>query len=418
MSNQEYIESCKKLIEQKFNQGPYIKWTNGDYEKLSELISQDIREYISSSSLKRIFGKVNYSSEPAVSTLSILAKFAGYKDWYDLVNQTSSAEQKIIVPQKSEKNKWWKVVLPVAVAGLLALLFFLLKPEQLEHMFTFHTSKTIAPSNVVFTYDISKMSADKIAINFNDHFARDKRENKKELSKDKTTITHTYLVSGVYHPVLMADDVPIDTLTVCVYSDGWEYIVASYLPNSKDFYSLPPAAAQKKNGVLTIPSSEVYKYTKDTVSDYRLKYRYVKDFNVKADDMTFNLRGRSISSVKNKCNEFDVWILGSNNNIIFKIFDPGCGGEFSKVQLGTKIIDGNFNDLAAFGHSLSVWRDISLKVLNKKASILIDGKVIYEGKIEGEIGSLKGFVIHTKGSAEFDGVSLEANGKELLKDDF
>jgi hypothetical protein len=418
MINQEYIEICKTLIEKKFNQGSYSGWTNGDYEKLSELISEEIKEYISSSSLKRIFGKVNYSSEPSISTLSILAKYAGYKDWYDLVNQSSSVASKVAQPGKRKLILPLKFLLPLSIAVLAGIYFSLFKEEQLEHTLSFHTSKSIAPSNVIFDYDISKMSSDSVFLDFNDHFARDNRENIKSLSKKNKTITHTYMVSGVYHPILIADKQPIDTLTVCVYSDGWEYLIARYLANSKEFYPVSSASVQKKNGVLTIPPSEIYKYTKDTISNYWIKYRYIKDFKLKAEKMTFKLKGRSISSFKNNCNEFDVWILGSNNNIIFKIFDPGCGGEFSKVQLGTKILDGNFNDLSAFGHSLSVWREISLKVLDKKASILIDGKVIYEGKIEGEIGSLQGMVLHTKGSAEFDYVSLEADGKVLLKDDF
>lgn len=419
MINQEYIEICKTLIEKKFNQGSYSKWTNGDYEKLSELISEEIKEYISASSLKRIFGKVNYSSEPSISTLSILAKYAGYKDWYDLVNQSSSAgTQKNILPEKKKGIRERKILLPVILAVILIAAFWLYGPKSFKHTLSFHTSKSIAPSNVIFDYDISKMSSDSVFLDFNDHFARDNRENVKLLSKKNKTITHTYMVSGVYHPMLIADKEPVDTLTVCVYSDGWEYLIARYLANSKEFYPVSSTSVQNKNGLLTIPPSEIYKYTKDTISNYWIKYRYIKDFNAKAEAMTFKLKGRSVSYFKNNCNEFDVWILGSNNNIIFKIFDPGCGGEFSKVQLGTKILDGNFNDLSAFGHSLSVWREIELKVLDKKASILIDGQLIYEGKIEGEIGSLKGIVLHTKGSAEFDYVSLEADGKVLLKDDF
>lgn len=418
MKNQDYIEICKVLIEKKFSHGSYLKWTNGDYEKLSELISEDIKEYISPSSLKRIFGKVNYASEPSASTLSILAKYVAYKDWYDFINQQTSILKEIVQPEREKGLKSYKIILPFFIVSASILIFWLLKPERLAHTLSFHTSKSIAPSNVVFEYDISKMSADAVSIDFNDHFARDKRENIKVLSEDNKTITHTYMVSGVYHPILLADGKPIDTLSVSVYSDGWEFLIARYASNSKEFYSISQNSVRKKDGVMTIPTSEIYKYTKDTISNYWLKYRYLKDFNTKTNQFTFDLRGRSLSALKNNCNEFDIWILGSNNNIIFKIFDPGCGGEFSKVQLGTKILDGNFNDLSAFGHSLSVWRNIGLKVLNKKALIFIDGKMIYEGKIEGEIGSLKGFVIHTKGSAEFDYVGMEADGKMLMRDDF
>jgi len=418
MKNQDYIEICRTLIEKKFGHGSYSQWTNGDYEKLSELISDDIKEHISASSLKRIFGKVNYASEPSTSTLSILAKYVGYKDWYDLINQHASPSNELPKPEKKKSFRLLKFALPVLVTGFTVYMLFLVKEEKLEHTLTFHTSKSIAPSNVVFEYDISKMSADTVRIDFNDHFARDRRENVKVLSPSNKTITHTYMVSGVYHPILLADGKPIDTLSISVYSDSWEYIIAQYSFSSQEFYPVSQSSVHKKEGVMTIPTAEVYKYTKDTITNYWLKYRYLKDFGATANQLTFNLRGRSISSFKNNCNEFDIWILGSNNNIIFKIFDPGCGGEFSKVQLGAKILDGNFNDLSAFGHSLSVWRTIRLNVVNKKAFIFIDGKVIYEGKIEGEIGALKGFVIHTKGTAEFDYVNLEADGKMLMKDDF
>ena len=93
-------------------------------------------------------------------------------------------------------------------------------------------------------------------------------------------------------------------------------------------------------------------------------------------------------------------------------------GEYSKVQLGTKVLDGNYHDLSAFGHSLAKWRDIKFKVVHKTATIYIDGKEIYRNSVEGNFGKLNGFVLHSKGTAEFDFVDLKANGKIVMHDDF
>lgn len=408
------------MIEKKVNRGSYKNWTNGDYENLSDLISDEIKEYISPSSLKRLFGKVNYASEPAVSTLNILAKYVGYKDWYDLINK-SVVDNSIPVKsakQRERKRFFWVLLglLPLILGALLLLLFK--KDPKVDVRIKLKMVKNSAPSNVVFEYDISKIQDDSVTIDFKDHFAEGGRGNIKKLIKDHHTITHTYLVSGIYHPVIFVNNKPIDTLTVCINSDGWEYIIARYFPTSKEFFPLSSNSVIRRDGILSIPATEIYKYTKDTVTDYWVKYRYFKDFNASAERMKFKVRSKITSSFKNNCNEIDIWILGTQDNIIFKVFNPGCGGSYSKVQLGAKVLDGDYTDLSAFGHSLSEWREISLDVVNKKAVIRIDGNPIYEGVIEGGLGKLTGFVLHTKGSAEFDYVLLEADGKVLLRDDF
>lgn len=422
MENQKYLEICRDLIEKKINRGSYKNWTNGDYEKLSELISEEVKEYISSSSLKRLFGKVNYVSEPSLSTLNILAKYVGYKDWYDLINKFAFDNDKSI-SVKSTKLRRSQTTIFILLSLLILfigafVLFRFKKDPTIDLNIKYKMVKKTAPSNVVFEYNISKISEDSITIDFKDHFASNGRSNIKKLIKDHHTITHTYLVSGIYHPVIFLNNKPVDTLTVCIYSDGWEYIIARYFPTSKEFFPVSSNSVIRKNGLLSIPATEIYKYTKDTVSDYWVKYRYFKNFNVNSDSMKFKVRSKVTSSFKNNCNEIDIWILGTSDNIIFKVFNPGCGGAYSKVQLGAKVLDGDYTDLSAFGHSLSQWRDISLDVVNKKAVINIDGKAIYEGMIEGGLGKLTGFVLHTKGSAEFDYVSLEADGKVLLRDDF
>lgn len=54
-----------------------------DFEYLSEQIQKSTGEYLSPTTLKRLFGHIPYDSEPRPSTLSILARYAGYNGWQD-----------------------------------------------------------------------------------------------------------------------------------------------------------------------------------------------------------------------------------------------------------------------------------------------------------------------------------------------
>jgi len=56
-------------------------WNEYDYEKLSEFIfsKSDIR--LSVSTLKRIWGKVQYKNTPATATLNALARALDIEDW-------------------------------------------------------------------------------------------------------------------------------------------------------------------------------------------------------------------------------------------------------------------------------------------------------------------------------------------------
>ena len=54
-----------------------------DFEYLSEQIQNKTHEYLSPTTLKRLFGHIPYDNQPRPYTLSILARFAGYNGWQD-----------------------------------------------------------------------------------------------------------------------------------------------------------------------------------------------------------------------------------------------------------------------------------------------------------------------------------------------
>jgi hypothetical protein len=75
------LSHCKKLIEEKLGWGNSEKWTNQDFEELSQRIFEATTITLSPTTLKRIWGKVKYDSAPTITTLNTLAQFTGFEHW-------------------------------------------------------------------------------------------------------------------------------------------------------------------------------------------------------------------------------------------------------------------------------------------------------------------------------------------------
>lgn len=58
-----------------------------DFEYLSEQIQKAIGEYLSPTTLKRVFGHIPYDGQLRPTTLSILARYAGYNGWQDYLDK-------------------------------------------------------------------------------------------------------------------------------------------------------------------------------------------------------------------------------------------------------------------------------------------------------------------------------------------
>lgn len=72
------IERLKAMTVKKLGHGLL---TPTDFNKLNIAISQSTGETISLSTLKRLWGYVDYPHEPSTAVLSILARFNGFSDW-------------------------------------------------------------------------------------------------------------------------------------------------------------------------------------------------------------------------------------------------------------------------------------------------------------------------------------------------
>lgn len=67
----------------------YIPSTPAEFKHLSLLIFRKTQSSISTSSIKRLWGYVQYASFPSRSTLNTLARFNDFKDWETFLNEVS-----------------------------------------------------------------------------------------------------------------------------------------------------------------------------------------------------------------------------------------------------------------------------------------------------------------------------------------
>ena len=123
------IKNCLAKIEQKLDWGSPESWKNQDFELLSEEIFTKTGTNLSVTTLKRIWGKVDYQSRPSASTLNVLARFLDYKHWRDFQNSYE---------RTSEKTNLWsikglfhqKMLVVIVVLIAFLSLFFLIDRRQ------------------------------------------------------------------------------------------------------------------------------------------------------------------------------------------------------------------------------------------------------------------------------------------------
>ena len=83
------VKACLLQIEEKLGWGNSAQWHNDVFIELSEIIQKETKTLLSTTTLKRVWGKVNYTNAPSISTLNTLSQFAGYTNWRDFKNKAS-----------------------------------------------------------------------------------------------------------------------------------------------------------------------------------------------------------------------------------------------------------------------------------------------------------------------------------------
>ncbi|MGZ3767739.1 MAG: hypothetical protein ACXVA2_23950, partial [Mucilaginibacter sp.] len=112
------------IIEQQLDWGDAATWQSKDFEILNELILEKTKVSLSASTLRRIWGRVEYNHMPSGTTLDTLAQFAGFDNWRAFTRQEKSPvlQQAVVqdITTVSRKRGIWPAA-ALAVVALVAL---------------------------------------------------------------------------------------------------------------------------------------------------------------------------------------------------------------------------------------------------------------------------------------------------------
>lgn len=136
MNETDLIRKCCAQIEMDVQWGPSDRWTNQDFESLSEIMFQKTKIKLSISTLKRIWGKVNYTNLPSTITLNALAIYNGYGSWREFWQQHNALKPATEVPSSAIERAvsvkpWWqnqqlRKVVFMTMLLLIGLIIFLI----------------------------------------------------------------------------------------------------------------------------------------------------------------------------------------------------------------------------------------------------------------------------------------------------
>ncbi|MDW7692562.1 hypothetical protein R9C00_12500 [Flammeovirgaceae bacterium SG7u.111] len=394
ISELNYLNQCCQDIESKLNWGEAGLWTNSNFLDLSNEVKRSSGLRISAATLKRIFGKVKTTERynPQLATKNALAQFLGYESWseYKIANPIVS-EVTIISPTeftvlpKGNSRRFMKISV---FALLLVSIFFAVwyfndsKVPQGDFTISGKYLEGNAYHTVVFDYDIAKLNAEKVYLDFGD-------SSRKVLPKRANTISHYYRSPGFYKVKLLAENNVLYDTTVTLSTNGWEAYIYYVSPAKITEYLPVPNFIDSLSGAFSIPRSTPEQKGIDTTKMYWTQFVNVQEFGVDGDGFSLSAELKNdYEIVAARCNHLKMIVVGEHEKIELYFLREGCF-KWSKLQFSEVALDGEYEDLSAFGKDFLDWKKVGLNVEKKTAKVFYNGQVIFEQAYKRPLGKIK-----------------------------
>ncbi|MGC4038998.1 MAG: hypothetical protein QM764_23775 [Chitinophagaceae bacterium] len=418
----------RKLIEQQLQWGQSADWTNYDFEKLSDKVQEVSGIAISVSTLKRIFGRVNYTSAPSLTTLNTLSKFAGFEDWRtftqslkeetivelvaDPVTETSKEE-----PGKKKRHfQLIKIVLPaliILLVGFITLSFFSGKHKRNLSAFQF-SSKTMLteglPNSVVFDFDASA-AEDRDSV-----FISQTWDTRRKMLINKNDKHHSsiYYYPGYFRAKLMIGDEIVKEHDVQIRTDGWLGLIEAEWGKEPLYFKKEEITRQNE---IAIDDSLLRKYNialSPQPPPVRL-YNQKDIHGITIDNFTFQTELKSLSNIgANACQRIEVLLQAKNEILIVPLVNKACIGDIYLVAYGF-YTDSKKDDLSGFGCDLHEWTKLKIDCKNRHIRFLVNNKEIYSTEITRPAAEIVGVQYRFNGAGEVRNTVLSgADNKEVI----
>jgi hypothetical protein len=420
-----YLQRCRELIEEKLCWPPAGEWRDFEFTELSDKIFDSTSIQLSTTTLKRIFGKVKYDSLPSSATLNALAKYLGYENWMQFkAGQTTHEKEEpeeTPVPKEETKTRRFSRKAMIGAAAILtvavicgSLFLSSTSPSpSIETKDVIFKSKPLAeglPNSVVFNIDLKDIKSDDVIIQQSWDSTRTVR-----LKPGQTEATAIYYVPGYFRAKLIVDKKIIKEHDLFIRSDNW----MATIDNNPD----PPTYLKKDELILKkgmhISASALDKIKK-IESPATLTYHLVKPFGeLHSDNFTLESSFQnSYSEGPAICKTTKLFILCTNGAFIIPFTIPGCASDIN-LKLGDQTWEGKSNDLSAFGIDPSQKINLKLEVKDRTVKIFCNGKLLREASYTTNAGDIVGLRYGFLGAGSVDQIRIsDKEGKVVYSENF
>lgn len=419
-NQKQLLQQCLQQIEDALQWPPAKDWRHNHFEQLSEKIQQKTNVLLSITTLKRVWGKVNYQSSPSITTLDALSQFLDYKDWISFQNDSLLHLREIPNPDNNPKKSritpyWWPIaLLAIILSGIT--LFTLSRNTKAAIIsgegvsFDFQPVSKGLPNTVTFTYDAKHIQADSF-------FIQQSWDPRLRHSIGHMNDFHavTYYYPGLFKSKLIANESILLEKDLLIPSEGWLGVIRK---NPVPYYLNDDQIM--KGGVLAIEPELITQKGFNLDQEIPATNLYlVGEFEgANADNFSYKTSFKNLRTGNDDICQHTYVVLYTTAGVIVVPFSiKGCTAELNLIMPQQTLI-GQRHDLTAFGVDFSDWIVLEVSKQNGDLRIVVNDQVLFQDQVKMNFGKIEGVKYTFNGGGAIQSVQLEADGKISYKSDF
>jgi hypothetical protein len=407
------ISKLLQIIEGQLGWGDALTWQTRDFEILNQLIFEKTKVSLSASTLRRIWGRVEYNHLPSGTTLDTLSRFAGFENWRAFIKADShrdkaenTAPKQTIKPFSKAYLKILVVVVAILLGGALIIYWAGKQGNTINPANYAFTSQRLAkgiPNSVIFNYDASASPTDSVYI----QQSWDPRT-KILVRKNMHQFTSVYYEPGFYQAKLVVGGKVVKQHKLMIPTAGW----LGLIENKPIPLYLKPSEFISKYGLGFNIGSIWRKNSSMEFNPTTIKYYNVGNFP------PADLAGFSFSAlVKNgysegaaACQFTNVTLITDSGPIIIPLSVKGCISDLNMISVEW-IISGKTSNLSGFGVDFSDWVLVACKNTGNKIQYFINNKLVYQAPMPAYEVKIIGMGFSFQGAGAVKNIALSSNGR-------
>ncbi|WP_353719263.1 hypothetical protein [Dyadobacter sp. 676] len=424
-STLDLLDHCCQLVANTYGKPDSTGWTNSDFIRLSHILYKKTQVQISPNTLKRIFGKIKTDARyyPQKATRDALAQYVGFADWdrfsdaqsrqtasvpprLDIqLATTSRPEVPSIIGQAPNRKSLGRAALLASFT--LTLLSFtiwrglvLWRKQQTDVTLFCKNPEGENPHSAVFVLrnfsQISELTSE-YTIEYGD-------SKKTHLNGKDSVYSHYYEVPGRYFAVLKRAGVPMDTVPVFLRTSGWT-ATANMMYDTTRVYPIETPGLFT-NGYNSISAKEIARAGVDTNRTFFVNFVNTHLTGIDGDNFELLVDVKASPPRPGvRCSQVRLTVYGDSSNHMVDIMKPGCV-HWSKLQFSELRKDGRNDGPDFLGADLTAGGTIGVKVVNLRATLLVNGREVYKNTYKKALRHIYGLDIMFAGIGTVRSVQL------------